>query len=278
MSKKYIGQINNTNFVYPNNKLAEYDVEIIHELKENSVSGTTSGFDMSYSAGEISISFTYQWYLNSAEPFISNDGKLNILSVHMMTNDKKYFKPWICVGLIQDNNTALSYKTDTQNFVVTPQMVGQTSFTNGTYFVEVRMMGHRAVFPLNYSDTVSGIAPVTPTPTPTPTPTVTPGLSSTPTPTPTPTGTPPTLSYSNTRFFFGNTTGDCCIAVASAGYYIPNSIDPILGVPQYIFQNAGGTIPFSFSYVNDYVIGYPSATYNYNSSTGQVGSYVTSCL
>jgi hypothetical protein len=181
MSKKYISQINNTNFVYPNYKLAEYDIEIIHELKENSVSGTTSGFDMSYSAGEISISFTYQWYLNSAEPFISNDGKLNILSLHIMTNDKKYFKPWICVGLIQDNNTSLTYKTDTQNFVVTPQMVGQTSFTNGTYFAEIRMMGHRAVFPLNYSDTVSGIT-VTPTPTPTVTPT------NTPTPTPTPSG------------------------------------------------------------------------------------------
>jgi hypothetical protein len=189
MSKKYIAQINNTNFVFPNYKLAEYDVEIIHELKENSVSGTTSGFDMSYSSGNISISFTYQWYLNSAEPFISNDGKLNILSLHIMTNDKKYFKPWICVGLIQDNNTSLTYKTDTQNFVVTPQMVGQTSFTNGTYFAEIRMMGHRAVFPINYSDTVSGIT-VTPTPTPTVTPTNTP----TPTPTPTPT-TPPAYNY-----------------------------------------------------------------------------------
>ena len=75
MSKKYIAQINNSNFVYPNNKLAEYDVEIIHELKENSVSGTTSGLSISYNSGtgNISISFTYQWLLNSAEPFISNN-------------------------------------------------------------------------------------------------------------------------------------------------------------------------------------------------------------
>jgi len=184
MSKKYIGQIDNSNFVFPNYKLAEYDIDIIHELKENSVSGTTSGFDMSYSSGNINISFTYQWYLNNAEPFISNDGKLNILSLHIMTNDKKYFKPWICVGLIQDNNTALSYKTDTQNFVVTPQMLGQVSFTSGTYFAEIRMMGHRAVFPLNYSDTV-----VIATPTPTPTST------NTPTPTPTPTSTPSYYLY-----------------------------------------------------------------------------------
>ena len=157
MSKKYISQINNSNFVYPNYKLAEYDVEIIHELKENSVSGITSGFDMSYDSGtgNVNFSFTYQWYLNSAEPFISNDGKLNILSVHMMSNSKKYFKPWICVGLIQSNDIGLSYKTDTQNFVVTPAMMSQSSFTSGTYFVEIRMMGHRAVFPLNYSDTVT---------------------------------------------------------------------------------------------------------------------------
>ena len=181
MSKKYIGQITNTNFVYPNNKLAEYDVEIVHDLKEDSVTGTTTGFDMSYNTetGNIHFSFTYQWYLNNAEPYISNDNKLNVLSVHMMSNDKKYFKPWICVGLVQRDNTSLTYVTDTQNFIVSPAMVGQTSFTSGRYFVEVRMMGKRAVYPLNYSDTVG--VPVTPTPTPTP---------GGPTPTPTPTSTP----------------------------------------------------------------------------------------
>ena len=184
MSKKYIAQINNNNFVYPNYKLAEYDVDIVHELKENSVSGSTTGFSILYNSGtgNLQLSFTYQWYLNSAEPFISNDGKLNILSLHIMTNDKKYFKPWICVGLIQRTNTALTYVTDTQNFIITPQMVGQTSFTDGTYFAEIRMMGHRAVFPLNYSDTVSGIATPTPTPTNTRTPTPTPTTTPTPTP------------------------------------------------------------------------------------------------
>jgi hypothetical protein len=194
MSKKYISQINNSNFVYPNNKLAEYDVDIIHELKENSVTGSTTGFSILYNSGtgNLQLSFTYQWALNSAEAFISNNNKLNILSLHMMTPDKKYFKPWICVGLIQRDNTSLTYVTDTQNFIITPQMVGQASFTSGTYFAEIRMMGHRAVFPLNYSDTVV-IATPTPTPTktvtPTPTPTATSGLTTTPTPTPTPTPT-----------------------------------------------------------------------------------------
>jgi hypothetical protein len=256
MSKKYISQINNTNFVFPNYKLAEYDVEIIHEIKDNSVSGSTTGFDMSYNSGtgNISISFTYQWYLNSAEPFISNDGKLNILSVHMMTNDKKYFKPWICVGLIQDNNTSLTYKTDTQNFVVTPQMVGQASFTNGTYFAEIRMMGHRAVFPLNYSDTVSGIT-VTPTPTPTvtptPTPTATPGLSPTPTPTPTPTNA--YELYSADRYECDTPSGPCTYVetldianptVLNTGKFYLDSING------YIFNIVGGPISGPYLYTS----------------------------
>jgi hypothetical protein len=86
------------------------------------------------------------------------------------------------------------------------------------------------------------------------------------------------LSYSTTRFRFANTTGNCCIAAASPAFYVPNSSDPIFGIPQYIYQNAGGTIPFPYSFFTDAVIGLPSATHNYNSATGQVGSYVTSCL
>ena len=118
--------------------------------------------------------------------------------------------------------------------------------------------------------TVIGSAPA-PTPAPTPSPTPTP----TPTPTPSPT---PSLSFSSTRFFFGNTTGDCCIATASAAYYVPNAVDPIFGIPQYIYQNAGGTVAFSNPYFTDGVIGLPSPTHNYNTASGQVGSYVTSCL
>ena len=190
MSKKYIPQVNNDNFVFPNNKLAEYDVEIIHELKEDSVNGVITGFSpltFSGTPANIGVSFTYQWYLNNAEPFISNDGKLDILSVHMQSADKKYYKPWICVGQVQDNNVNLTYKTDTFLVWVTPQMMGQTSFSSGTYFFEIRFIGHRAIFPVSISAPL-----VLPTPTPTPTatptgPTPTPGG---PTPTPTPTATP----------------------------------------------------------------------------------------
>ena len=137
--------------------MAEYDVEIIHDLKENTVSGTTSGFSILYDngTGNLGLSFSYQWYLNSAEPFINNNGKLNILSVHLMSNQKQYYKPWICIGLIQRDNTTLTYVGDTQNFVITPAMMGQSSFTAGKYYAEIRMMGHRVIYPINYSYSVT---------------------------------------------------------------------------------------------------------------------------
>jgi hypothetical protein len=187
MSRKYIKQVNTENFLYAGNTLAEYDVEIIHDLKENSVSGETTGFSVVLSGSNLAVSFTYEWLLNNAEPFISNDGKLNVLSLHMMTADKKYFKPWICVGLIQRDNIALSYVTDTQNFTITPAMAGVGSFTNGTYYFEIRFIGKRGIYAI---ETSGSITLPTPTPTPTVTPTPTPGLS--PTPTPTPSGTPNT--------------------------------------------------------------------------------------
>jgi hypothetical protein len=190
MSNKYIKQIDNDNFVFPNNTLAEYDVDIIHDLKENSVQGVITGFSpltFSGSPANIGISFTYQWSLNGAEPFISNDNKLNVLSLHMQSPDRKFYKPWTCVGLVQDNNVNLTYKTDTFLVWVTPQMMGQTSFSSGTYYFEIRFLGHRAIFPISVAEPLALPTP-TPTPSPTPTgPTPTPGG---PTPTPTPTATP----------------------------------------------------------------------------------------
>jgi hypothetical protein len=417
MSRKYVGQINSKNFVYPNQNLAEYDVEIIHDINNNCVSGTITGLTVS-STSTTSISFTHNgtFLMNGAQPFIttfsSPNYTLQYLSVHCQVPNQTYMNTWKVVDIL--NTTTSTPSTYTGNTItgnvitITPSMFGLSVFTSGTYYLEFRFIGQNCIskvcssvnivmpsptptptvtptntatptltptptptrqpvgqcycFPvvvtgttqpppeggviatLDYNDcfgvrtsraflvgpgtyyqciqvsssvvqwfegtngidtsyltltymtgncntgySCTGYDPAV-SPTPTPTPTGTPGASPSPTPTgtptptptntvtPTPTGTPSTLSYSNTRFFFGNTTGDCCIAVASAGFYVPNVADPILGVPQYIYQNAGGTIPFPYPYVNDNVIGYPSATYNYNSSTGQVGSYVTSCL
>jgi hypothetical protein len=182
MGKKYISQVNNENFVFPNYKISEYDIDINHDLKENSVSGYTSGFTASFSGSSINVSFYYNWLLNGAEPYINTEGDLAILSVHMMTNTKKYHKPWICVYNLDSDTTTLTGSTGTASFTVTPQMVDQGSFSGGTYYFEVRFIGHRAVFPITQS---LSIIPPTSTPTPTPTLTPTPTVTNTPTPTPT---------------------------------------------------------------------------------------------
>lgn len=200
--KKYISQVNSQNFVYPNNTLAEYDVEIIHDINNNSVSGTTSGLTVTASGSNIVVSFNYTWAKNNAEVYIDNSGNLHILSVHMMTNTQSYFKPWICIGSVTTASTGSTTNSGTFSLTVTPAMMGVTTFTTGVYSFEIRMIGSRAIYPVLATAT---FAAPTPTPTMTSTPTQTPGLptsTSTPTPTPTPTkagGTPtPTATQTPT--------------------------------------------------------------------------------
>ena len=62
MSKKYIKQVDSQNFVYPNYGITEYDTEIIHDINNNSVSGTVSNFSattVSYSSITFSFNYTF---------------------------------------------------------------------------------------------------------------------------------------------------------------------------------------------------------------------------
>jgi len=181
MARKYIKQIINQNFIFPNDDVSEYDVEIVHDINNNSVSGTVANLAI-VSGSSSSITFTYDWTftLNGAEPFIRQDGFISVLSVHMLAQGQNYFKPWRLVDEIKDANTnPVSLSGTGHSVTVTASSVGLTSFTNGTYYFEFRFIGHRAIFPVCGQLTVSTI------PTPTPTPTATPGPTSTPTPTPT---------------------------------------------------------------------------------------------
>jgi hypothetical protein len=194
MSKKYIGQIDNPNFVYPNNNLEQYDIEIVHDINNQSVQGSISGFTAtSATSTGITLTFFYYWTSNGAEPFILDDGNYSFLSVHMMEPSLTYFKPWRTV--YNAEGSANTEKSDTVTFTVTPAMMGVNSFTSGNYYFEIRMLGKRATYPLNSTLTLS-IAGPTPTPTVTPTltttPTSTPGAS--PTPTVTPSATPNQIS------------------------------------------------------------------------------------
>lgn len=186
MGRKYIKQRTSSNFVYPNNSLEEYDVEIVHDINNNSVSGTTTSITASsISSTGITFSFDYTWAQNSAEPFVFTGTSYSFLSVHMMEPNTIYYKPWRLVNAV--TGVAASTKSGTVTFTVTPSMMGVSSFSNGVYSFEIRMIGKRAIFPICQNVTVSTIPAPSPTPTVTPTltttPTRTPGLSPTPTPT-----------------------------------------------------------------------------------------------
>jgi hypothetical protein len=102
----------------------------------------------------------------------------------MLAAGQDYFKPWrIVSSQSQTGSTITTYSGHTA-FGVAPLSLGLTSFTNGTYYFEFRLVGANAIYPICQSYTVSTLP--TPTPTPTPSPTPTP-ISPTATPTPTPT-------------------------------------------------------------------------------------------
>jgi hypothetical protein len=192
MGRKYIKQIISQNFVYPNNNVPEYDLEIVHDINNNSVSGTVTNFTgTSISATGITISFNWTWSKNGAEPFISDSGNINLLSVHMMSGSQRYYKPFRLVEYVNNATIGNSSYSGSLSFTVTPGQLGLSSFTNGTYSFDIRFIGHRSVYPVCSELVVSTITP--PTPTPTATPTATP-VGPTPTPTPTPT---PAVSFTS---------------------------------------------------------------------------------
>jgi len=218
MGRKYIKQRTSRNFVYPNNSLEEYDVDIVHDINNNSVSGTTTSITASnVSSSGITFSFDYTWAQNSAEPFVFTGTSYSFLSVHMMEPSTIYYKPWRLVNAV--TGAAASTKSGTVSFTVTPSQMGVASFTNGVYSFEIRMIGKRAIFPICQNVTVSTIPGPTPTPTvtttktptPTPTPTRTPGL---PPPSPTPTVTPTSTSGQVSTIFKSGAT----INVTDTGY------------------------------------------------------------
>jgi len=189
MSRKYISQRISQNFVYPNNEVSEYDLDIVHDLNNNSVSGTVNSFSATtFNSTGITISYNCTWNKNNADPYINGAGQLNLFSVHMMASGQNYYKPFRMVTFVSDANTSLTTSIKSGTFTVTPAMMGLASFSGGTYNFEVRFIGKRAVYPVCVTLSINAPTP-TPTPTPTATSTPTPTPTSTPTPTPTPTTT-----------------------------------------------------------------------------------------
>lgn len=145
---KYIPQINNTNFVYPNYDLAEYDVDIIHNINDNSVTGTVNSFTVSgVTSTGMTVVWGITWNLNGAEPFIRNIGNYSTTTLHMLGATQTYYKPWRAVSSV-----AVSAGTTTQTTsradIITPSQLGLTTFTSGTYYFEIRFIGATSIYPV----------------------------------------------------------------------------------------------------------------------------------
>lgn len=210
MGRKYIKQIINENFIYPNDNVSEYDVEIVHDINNNCVSGTVTNFSATtVSSTGITLSLNYTWLLNDAESWIRNSNLLAFWSLHCIVPGQSYYKPWRLIQSRSNANTALISNTETGVLTtITPSQMGVSAFTNGTYYFELRFIGHRCIFPVCLDLTISSI----PTPTPTPSPTATPVP---PTPTPTATSGPSiytsgaTLNITDTGYIkYTNSSGD----------------------------------------------------------------------
>ena len=154
---KYIPQLNNQNFVFPNYDLAEYDVDVIQDINEYSVSGTVTNFVVSGTARTTGITFTHDWSWskNSAQPFISTSGQIHLLSVHMIAGGQTYYKPWRLVDLVTSGTTGSSTYSGSNTVTVTPSMMGLTTFSSGTYYFEIRMIGLKSIYPICQTLTVT---------------------------------------------------------------------------------------------------------------------------
>ena len=145
---RYIPQINNQNFVYPNYDLAEYDVDIIHVPNDNSVLGTiTSLSATTVSSSTILITYSGTWSLNSAERYLVGSNT-NYLSVHVMGPTQNYYKPWRLVSLKTTGSTTNSVTMSNITSTFVASSVGLSSFTSGTYYFEFRFIGANSIYPV----------------------------------------------------------------------------------------------------------------------------------
>ncbi len=279
MSRKYIRQQILQDFVYPNNEVSQYDIDnIIHDLNENCVDGTVNSFSATtVSSSSITFSLNYTWDLNGAEPFIRDSGNLGLISVHMLAPGQNYYKPWRIVNSRSNANSTLTGFTETTNFSVSSSLAGVSSFTNGTYYFEVRFIGHRCIFPVCVSLNVNVTTP-TPTPTMTPTQTITPtpGVTTTPTPTITPTPQTPTPTPTPSAYYeFGfcgrgdSVSESCNDAGINNRTFYSDCTTGTFGVGCFVYVDSAGNTLLT-GYTNIFMSG---ANWDINSSTGVVTAY-----
>jgi hypothetical protein len=150
MSTRYIPQLNETNFVFPNYEISEYDVDIIHSLNENSISGTVTNFVVSGTARTTGITLTndYTWSQNGALTYITPTNGMRLFSVHALAAGQTYYKPWRLVDTFNVSAPFSSSYSGSNTIVMTPANLGLSAFTSGTYYFEFRFIGLKSIFPV----------------------------------------------------------------------------------------------------------------------------------
>ena len=142
MSRKYIKEQILQYFVYPNNNVAQYDVEIVQDINTNCVDGDINSFSATtFNSTGITFSLNASYILNGAEPFNLQSGQRSVLSVHMMGATQSYFKPWRLVKNYT-GSTASTGTTIVDTFTVLPSQLGLASFVDGVYYFEFRYCAH----------------------------------------------------------------------------------------------------------------------------------------
>ena len=277
MSRKYIRQQILQDFVFPNNEVSQYDVDnVVQDINNNSVSGTVNSFSATtITTTGITFSLNYTWNLNGAEPFIRNSNAVAMLSVHMLTPSQQYYKPWRVATSRANTDVNLTTNTETFTFSVTASQMGVSSFTNGTYYFEVRFIGHRSIYPVCLSLNINQPAP---TPTPSPTVTGTPGPTPTPTttgPTPTPTSTLTPTPTAAELFEYGfcgrgqSVSEACNDAGINSRTFYSNCDTGTFGPTCVVYVDSGGSTPltgYSYIFMN-------GANYDIVDTTGVVIRY-----
>ena len=255
MGRKYIVQQQDINFVYPNNILNQYDVEIVHDINDNCVTGTVTNFSaVTFTSTGMTLSFTYDWSLNGATRFLNKDNNATmVMSVHGMrvatyppvtggttTVQSGYYNPWRILTHVTGSTVATTQTATVTTGVLTPSMFGLTGFTSDSYVFEFRMIGEDCVLPICKELTLT-LATPTPTPSPTPTstpipPTFTPSPTptATGTPTPTPTAGPITSTPTPTPTATPAPVGQCyCFPIVVTGTTIPGPEGGTIATLQY---------------------------------------------
>lgn len=162
MGRKYITNQQDINYVYPNNIINQYDVEIVHDVNDNCVTGTVTNFSaVTYTTTGMTLSFDYTWTLNGAERFSNfNDLAYILWSLHGMNTPinaygtpQGYYNPWRMLAYLPTNSTGTTISGTFNSSgvtVFTPAMFGMSTFPiSGTsYEFEIRMISKNCVLPI----------------------------------------------------------------------------------------------------------------------------------